>query len=402
MLPEGMSRRGFIRATVGSTVIGLSARRVRALQANPVKIGILTDMNGVYSDTCGPGSVLAGKMALHDFGPSVLGAHIQLIGGDTGNKADQASNIARQWYDSGVELIAGLPVTPVATAVQFLAKEKSKSVIIAGAVSTEFTSATCSPVSSHWVDDTHCMNVATTQTTLKQTRDPWYFITVDYTFGHRMEDEATKIVKAAGVEVVGSSYFPLNNADFASQILSAQGSKAKIIGLIAVGADLVNLVKQADLFNLRKGRRLAGFVVFISDLHALTPSAAQGLTFASGFQWNQNDKTRAFARRFFAERKVMPTRTHAAVYLGVLHYLKAMQAAGGRDAIAIGRAMRDMPVDYFGRPARLRSDGRLLYDVAVYRTKAPDEVKEPWDYCTAIGSLPPDEAFLPVSAACRA
>jgi branched-chain amino acid transport system substrate-binding protein len=169
-----------------------------------------------------------------------------------------------------------------------------------------------------------------------------------------------------------------------------------------VGADLVNLVKQADEFNLREGRRIAGFVVFISDIHALTPVAAQGLNFAAGFQWNQSDTARAFSKRFYAERKVMPSKTHAAVYLGLMHYLKAMRAAGTRDAIAIGKAMRDTPVDYFGRPATLRSDGRLLYEVTLYRTKKPEEVKEPWDYCEAIGSMSADQAFLPLSPACSA
>jgi branched-chain amino acid transport system substrate-binding protein len=229
------------------------------------------------------------------------------------------------------------------------------------------------------------------------------FITVDYSFGHGLQAEATALIEAAGGTVVGAANFPLGATDYSSQIVSARSSGAGIIGLAAVGNDQVNLIKQANEFGLGGASRqtLAGFLVFITDIHALGLAISQGITFGSGFYWDQSEASRRFAKRFKAERNAMPTKTQASVYASCLHFLKSMQKAGTRDAIAVNRAMRSLPVDNFGRPTSVRADGRVIYDLTLYRVKSPGASHGPWDYFEAIGSIPAAEAFLPMTSACE-
>jgi branched-chain amino acid transport system substrate-binding protein len=275
--------------------------------------------------------------------------------------------------------------------------------MIAAAVVNDFTNKSCSPVSTHWVDDTHSMVSATTKAAVNSGRQKWFFITVDYTFGHALQADATKLIEAGGGKVVGAAGFPLGNTDFSSQIVSAQSSGADAIGLAAVGNDQVNLIKQAGEFGLGAGGKqtLAGFLVYITDINALGLALSQGLTFGSGFYWDQNDASRAFAKRFQTERNVMPTKTQAAVYTSCLHFLKAMQKAGTRDAMTVNRAMRSLPVDNFGRPTSVRADGRVIYDLSLYRVKSPASSHGAWDYYETIGSIPAADAFLPMTAACE-
>ncbi len=370
--------------------------------AAPVRIGVLTDESGPYSDSGGAGSVVAAQMAVQDFGGVVLGRKIEIQHADTQNKPDVAGSVARSWYDSGVDAIIDLPVTPVAAAVQQIAREKSRTVMITAAATSEFTSRYCSPVSSHWADDTHAMATGTVKGLGSAGAGTWFFITVDFSFGEALQAEATKIIQTNGGKVVGSTKFPIGNADFSSQIVQAQSSGAAVIGLASVGDDQVNLIKQAAEFGLQKSARLAAFLVYITDIHALGLAIAQGLSFPAGFYWDQSDASRAFAKRFLAARKAAPTKNQASVYAGVLHFLKAMAQAGTDDAIAVNKAMRAAPVAYFGHPATMRADGRLLYDVTLYRVKRPGESHAPWDYYTAIGSIPASEAFLPMNPACKA
>jgi branched-chain amino acid transport system substrate-binding protein len=379
----------------GAAVAGL-AHRARA--ANPVRIAILTDENGPYADSGGPGNVVAAHMAAQDFGGTVLGRPIEIMHGDTQNKPDVAASVARGWYDQGVDAVIDLPVTPVALAVQQVAKEKGRTVMITASAISEFTSKFCSPTSSHWADDTHAL---TTGAAMLQPGGTWFFITVDFSFGMALQNLTAAAIEANGGKLLGSAKFPIGNTDFSSQVIAAQSANAQVIGLAAVGNDQVNLIKQIHEFGVQKnGAKLAGFLVYITDIHALGLDVAQGLSFAASFYWDQNDDARAFAKRFMAERKAMPTKNHAMNYASVLHFLKAMAKAGTDDPVAVNKAMRAMPVAYFGRPATLRADGRLLVDLSLYRVKAPGQSKAPWDYYETVGAVPADKAFLPINPAC--
>lgn len=372
-----------------------------ARAANAVRIGVLTDENGPYADAGGAGSVLAARMAAQDFGGSVLGRTIEIVHGDTQNKPDIASSIARGWYDTGVDAIIDLPVTPIAAAVQQVAKEKNRTVMITGAAITEFTSKLCSPTSSHWADDTHALTTGVARLMSGPKSRTWFFITVNFSFGEALESMTAKAIEESGGKVVGDAKFPIASTEFSSQILAAQSSGASIIGLAAVGNDQVNLIKQAAEFGLRKnGLQLAGFLVYITDIHALGLAVAQGLSFPASFYWDQNEASRGFAKRFMAEHKTAPTKQQALNYASSLHFLKAMAQAGTDDPIAVNKAMRALPVSYFGRPATLRADGRLLTDVTLYRVKQPSESHGPWDYYTDVGTLPAADAFLPMNPAC--
>lgn len=379
------------------------ARDARAQQnAGPVRIGVLTDETGPYADSGGKGSVLAAQMAVADFGSTVLGRPIEIVHGDTQNKPDIAASLARQWYDSGVDAIVDLPVTSVASAVQQVAKEKNRTVMITAGAATEFTSKTCSPVSTHWADDTHALSVGAATHIVKSGGKTWYFITVDYAFGAALERDATEVITANGGRVLGTVKYPIGNADYSSMLLQAQASEAQVIGLASVGADLVNLVKQAGEFGVQTSGRqtLVGFLIYITEVHALGLQVAQGFTFASGFYWDQNDVSRTWSKHFLATQKAMPTRVQAGVYTASLHFLKGMQKAATADSVAVNKAMRALPVDYLGRPASIRADGRVLYDLSVYRVKSPPESRAPWDYYEAIATIPADQAFLPMNPAC--
>ena len=390
------------RAVLGGAALAAVAPAFKAAaQTSPVRIAVLTDENGPYTDSGGVGNIAATRMAARDFGDTVLGRKIEILHADTQNKPDIAGSIARSWYDSGVDAIIDLPVTPVALAVQQVAREKGRTVMITASAISEFTSKFCSPTSSHWADDTHALTTGVAKLMTGPTSRTWFFITVDFSFGAALESMTRTAIEANGGKVIGDVKFPIGNSEFSSQIVAAQGSGASVIGIAAVGGDQVNLIKQAAEFGLRKnGVRLAGYLVYITDIHALGLDVAQGLSFPAGFYWDQNDEARAFAKRFMAERKAAPTKNQALNYAATLHFLKAMAQAGTDDPIAVNKAMRAMPVAYFGRPATLRADGRLLYDVTLYRVKRPDESHAPWDYYTAVGTLPAAEAFLPMNPAC--
>lgn len=393
-----MQRRFF----AGALACALSfAAPALAQDGAPIRIGVLTDETGPYADSAGPGSILAAQMAVDDFGGKFKGRKIEIVHADTQNKPDIASNIARRWFDTdGVSAIVDLPVTPVAYAVLELARAKSKSVLITASATSDITSKFCAPTMTHWADDTHALAGGTARALLDQPGGKsWYFIAVDIAFGAALQRDATEVIEAGGGKVVGSTRHPVNASDFSSLVLQAQNSKAGMIGLASVGADLVNIIKQAPEFNLgpETGQNLVGFLVYINDVHALGLKVAKGLVVTSGFYWDQNDKARAFAKRFFEQRKSMPSKNQAEVYTAVSHYLKAMDKAGSDEPVAVNKAMRELPVDYFGKPAAVRSDGRVTYDLTVYRVKKPEAAKAPWDYYEAIRPIPAAEAFLPIN-----
>ena len=379
----------------------LLAGRASAQEA-PVRVGVLTDESGPYASSGGVGSVTAARMAVQDFGGAVLGRPVEVIHADTQNMPDVAGSIAREWYDGGVDAITDLPVTPVAAAVQQVAREKNRTVLITAAAVTEFTSKTCAPVSSHWADDTHAMAAGTAKVLTEGGGKNWYFITVDFSFGAALQAAATRVIEAGGRRALGSPRFPIGNTDFSSQLVQAKTSGAQVIGLASVGGDQVNLLKQAAEFGMQTGgpQTLAGFLVYLTDIHALGLDIAQGLRFPTSFYWDQNSASRAFGKRFMAERRAMPTQNQANVYAATTHVLRAMAQAGTRDALAVGRAMRALPVVYFGADTTMRADGRVLHDLTLYRVKSPGESKAAWDYLDPMGHVAAGEAFLAINRAC--
>ena len=389
------TRRTLLAATAAAGLLPIRARA-----AEPVRIGVLGDQSGPYSDSSGPGAVLAARMAAKDFGPTVLGQPIEVISGDTQNKPDVAGTLARQWFDGGVDAILDLPVTPVAAAVQQVAREKNRTVMINGAAVTDFTSRLCSPISSHWADDTQALTAGTTQEVMRTGGKTWFFITVDFTFGTSIETLATSIIQANGGKVLGAARYPIGTTDFSGQILQAQASGAQVIGLASVGTEQVNLIKQAAEFGLTAKQTLTAFLVYLTDIHALGLRAAQNLVITSGFYWDQNEVSRTWSQRFFAERRAMPTREQASIYACTTHYLRAMAQAGTRDALAVNKAMRAMKAPYFGQEATLRGDGRAIYDLALWRVKTPEQSTSPWDLYAPLARIPAAEAFAPAAASC--
>jgi len=400
-----MSCNSLIAGAISLTLLALAPSPSVAQFANDVlRVGVLTDESGPYADSAGPGSILAARMAVADFGGSVKGHRIEIVDADTQNKPDTAAGIARRWFDTeGVSAIVDLPVTPVAFAVQDVAKQKNHNVMITASAASEFTSKACSAVSTHWADDTHALAAGTAQALSEGGGKSWFFITVDIAFGSALQREATTVIEKAGGKVLGSVKHPVGASDFSSLLLQAQASGADIIGLASVGGDLVNLLKTAGEFGIgRDGKQsLAGFLVYIDDVNALGLETAKELYVTSGFYWDQNDQSRAFARRFFEARKMMPSKDQAEVYTAVKHYLQAVDAAGTDEAKAVNAAMISAPVDYFGRPETIRADGRALYDLTLYRVKTPQESRAPWDDYQPVRTIPAAEAFLPASEACR-
>ncbi|MDE2364128.1 MAG: ABC transporter substrate-binding protein [Hyphomicrobiales bacterium] len=390
-------------STVACALGALLAAAPALAQTAPLKIGVLTDESGPYADSAGPGSILAAEMAVADFGGTVKGRKIEIVDADTQNKPDVAAGIARRWFDTeGVSAVIDLPVTPIAAAVQQIAKEKNRTVMITASATSDFTSKWCSPVSTHWADDSHALAAGTASAIMAGGPKSWFFVTVDIAFGAALQRDAAEVIEKTGGKVLGTAKHPVNAPDFSSLLLQAQSSGAQEIGLASVGGDLVNEIKQAHEFGIGKDGKqsLIAFLVYIQDINALGLSTAQGLNVTSGFYWDQSDKARAFAKRFFEKRKMMPSKDHAEIYTAVLHYLQAVEKAGTDEAVAVGKAMRAAPVDYFGRPASVRSDGRVLYDLTLYKVKSPDRSKAPWDYYEKVRDIPATEAFLPTSPAC--
>lgn len=370
--------------------------------SDTLKIGVLTDETGPYADSAGPGSILAAEMAVADFGGRVKGHKVEIVHADTANKPDVAASTARRWFDTeGVSAVVDLPVTPVAFAVQDLAIQKKKTVMITAAATTDFTAKRCNVVSTHWADDNHALAGGTAKAIMANGGGKsWYFITVDIAFGAALQKDATDVIEANGGKVLGSAKHPVGNADFSSLLLQAQSSKAELIGLASVGGDLVNEIKQAHEFGMGRSPALAGFLIYINDIHALGLATAQGLNVASSFYWDETDATRKFGQRFFDKRKAMPSRNQAQIYAAVTHYLKSVDAAGTDDATVVGKKMRELPVDYFGKTVALRADGRLIDDLTLYRVKTPGESRKPWDYYEAVRPIPAAEAFLSANPGC--
>lgn len=391
-----------LRITLLAAMSLIAAHAAHAeMSGNVVKIGVLNDQSSLYTDLAGQGSVVAAQMAVEDFGGKVNGTAIEIVSADHQNKADVGSNAAREWLDvGGVDVIVDVPNSGVALAVNEIVKEKNKVFLISGAASSALTGEKCSPNTVHWTYDTWSLANGTGKAIVKTGGDSWYFITADYAFGHALEKDTAAVVEANGGKVMGAVRAPLNNADFSSFLLQAQSSGAKIVGLANAGADTTNAIKQAAEFGIvAGGQSLAGLLIFITDVHALGLPTAQGLIFTESFYWDNNDATRAFAKKF-AERDggIHPTMIHAGVYSAVTHYLKALAAAGGdSDGKAIVDKMKELPTEdpLFGK-GTIRADGRKIHDMYLFEVKKPEESKGPWDYYKLRATIPAAEAFRPL------
>ena len=383
--------------------IGLGSATACAADANDgIKIGVLTDLSGTYSDLAGAGSVWAAKKAVEDYLAAKPGAKIEVIQADHQNKPDIAANTARQWFDTdGVDVIVDLVTSSTALAVVNIAKEKNKVALVSGAGSSDLTGKACTPNSIHWAYDTFALATGTGSAVVKTGGDSWYFLTADYAFGQALERDTSAVVIKNGGKVIGSSKHPFPSQDFSSFLLQAQSSKAKVIGLANAGADTTNAIKQASEFGIvQGGQRLAGLLVFLSDVHALGLKTAQGLTFTESWYWDTSDANRAFAKAFSAANNgKYPTMVHAGVYSSVIHYLKAVDVLqSDLDGAAIVAKMKELPTDdpLFGKGS-VRADGRKIHDMYLFEVKKPEESKGPYDYYKQLAVIPAADAWRPIA-----
>ncbi|HMN70464.1 MAG TPA: ABC transporter substrate-binding protein [Rhodoblastus sp.] len=365
----------------------------------PIKIGVLEDMSGPYADVSGPGSVIAARLAAEDFGPA-LGRKVEILAADHANKADIGTAIAKRWFDvDKIDMIVGMGNSAVALAVRGVASSKGVVDINTSAGTGDLTGKACSPTSFHWVYDTYALAKTIGTATIRSGADTFFMIAADYNFGTIMAQDTTKFATAAGGKSVGGVRVPLNTADFSSYILQAQSARAKAIMLAIAGQDLINFIKQSNEFNVVKsGQKLASFVTFVNDVHALGLNVTQGLLTAEAFYWDLNDDTRRFSRRFQQVAKKMPNSMQAGVYSAVTHYLKAVKAVGGTDGKLVAAKMRELPVDDFmTKNAKVREDGRVMRDFYLFQAKAPQDSKGEWDLLAPIEKLPDGEAFRPLA-----
>jgi branched-chain amino acid transport system substrate-binding protein len=381
-------------------LLGGIASAAAQISDGVVKLGVLTDMSSLYSDATGAGSLLAAQMAAADFGGKVLGAPIEVIGGDHQNKPDIGSSLAREWYDTGkVDAILDTPTSSVALAVQQITKDKDRVFLMSGPGASDLTGKACSPNGIHWTYDTYALSNVAGKAIVKRGDDSWFFITADYAFGHALERDAAAVVERSGGKVLGAVRAPLNTQDFSSFLVQAQASKAKVVGLANAGGDTQNAIKQAYEFGLLKGgQKLAALLFNITDIHSLGLEAAQGLMVTEGFYWDINDETRAFGNRFLAKAGHMPTMIQAGVYSAVTHYLKAIDAVGTDAAKPVLAKMKATPInDFFAKNGRIREDGRMVHDMYLMQVKAPAESKGPWDVYKLLATVPGDEAYRPLA-----
>lgn len=394
-----ITRSAFIRG--GTAMLALAAAStVRAQDKKSIRIGVLTDLSGNYSDPAGIGAVEAARMAIEDVGGNVLGRPVELLQADHQNKADIGAGIARRWFDvDGVGAVFEMVSSAVALAVQDIAREKNRISVATGAATSALTGKSCSPTGMHWVYDTYALANSTARELVRQGGDTWYFITADYTFGHALQADATALIEANGGKVLGAARHPLGTQDFSSFLLQAQQSGAKIIAFANAGKDFANALTQANEFGVGADgkQRLAALLITLSEAKALGTKAAQGLYLTEGFYWDFDDATRAWSKKFYERRKAMPTSFQAGTYSAVLHYLKAIGAAGTDDTAKVVEKMREMPVDdMFARGGRLRPDGRMVHDMLFAQVKTPAESKGEWDLYRILRTVPGPDAFRPL------
>ena len=397
-----VTRRRVLAAGSAAAVVLPPAARA---QSKPIRIGVLTDMVGVYAANTGIGSVNAVKLAVEDFSQLHPNVKVEVVSADLQLKPDVAVGIAGDWLDNqGVDLITDVPLSSAAFAIGDMVKAKDKAAIFTGGASADITGAHCGPNHLHWAYDTWSMPHAVVDATVKDGGDTWFFITADYAFGHSLESDAASFVTGAGGKVLGQALTPFpGTTDFSSDLLQAKASGAKVIGFANGGGDTVNCIKQASEFGIQQGgQKIAGLLFLIHDVHGVGLAAAQGVLLTEPFYWNMSDGTRGFAKRFAVLLPGnVPGSVHAAQYSAVMHYLKACVMLGPDKAKASGRTVIDQmkatPTDdpLFGKGA-VRRDGRAIHDMHLFQVKSPADSKEPWDYYTHKRTVPATDAFRPI------
>ncbi|MFT3664129.1 ABC transporter substrate-binding protein [Piscinibacter sp.] len=365
------------------------------ISGDVVRIGIITDMSGLYSDIDGPGGVEAIRMAVADMGGAVAGKKIELVFADHQNKADVAAAKAREWFDTaGVDMLVGGTNSSTGLAMAKVAAEKKKLYISVGAASSALTNEQCSPYTVHWAYDTTALAKGTGNAVVKQGGKTWYFLTADYAFGAQLQADTTKVVEAAGGKIIGSVKHPLSATDFSSFLLQAQGSKAEILGLANAGGDTINTIKAANEFGITKTMKLAGLLVFINDIHSLGLKTTQGMYLTDSWYWNRDAETRAWSRKFFEKVKRMPSSLQAGDYSAALQYLNAVKATGTDDSDKVLAQMKKTKInDIFAKGGFIRGDGRMVHDMYLMQVKSPDKSTEPWDYYNVVQTFKGEEAW---------
>jgi branched-chain amino acid transport system substrate-binding protein len=398
-----MARRIALATTVLSALACLAALSdaLSAQDANgPVKLAVLDDMSGPYAENSGQGNVLAVRMAIQDFGGSLLGKPIEMTSADLQNKADIGMNIARKWFDvEGVDAIIGMGSSAAALAVQKLAAEKTKITLATTPATAELTGKACSPTGVHWVYDTYALGKGAAAAVVAQGGKSWYFITADYAFGQALEASAANFVKALGGTVLGAVRHPLNTSDFSSFLLQAQSSHAQIIGLANAGNDTITALKQGAEFGIQQnGQKIVGLLMQVTEIHSLGLKASKDLQFVEAFYWDQNDETREFSKRFWKEYGQPPTQVQAGTYSAAMHYLKSVKAAGTKDAKAVMAKMKELPInDFMTKDGAIRDDGRVIRNMYLLATKDPSESKGEWDLMKVVTTIPGKDAFRPLA-----
>ena len=366
------------------------------VSADAVRIGVLNDQSGVYADFGGPGAVVAARMAVESQQGRVLGRPIEVLIGDHQSKPDIGVAIARQWFDAdNATMVIGFDNSSVALAVEQLAAQKNR-IAIAGAVATtDFTGKACTPNEAAWVYDSYALTTSLASALVRQGQDTWFFVTVDYAFGHALEKDTSDIIKADGGKVLGSVLTPLNTSDYSSFLLQAQSSKSKIVGLANAGADTVNSIKQAAEFGIvAGGQRLAALLMTLAEVHGLGLEAAQGLVLTESYYWDLNDRTREFGERYYKRTGRMPNMIQAGTYSATLQYLKAVKAAGTKDSDAVAKKLKELPVDdAFRSHGHVQANGRMVSDLYLFQVKKPSESKRDWDYYNLLATVPGDTAY---------
>ena len=379
-------------AMLGAAGLGLVATQAQA--QDKVKIGFITDMSSLYADVEGKNGALAIQMAIDDFGGKVLGKPIELLSADHQNKADIAASKAREWIDTqGLTMLFGGTNSGTALAMAKIAEEKKRVFVVNGAGSSALTNDQCTPYTVHYASDTTALAKGTGGAVVKQGGKTWFFLTADYAFGAALEADTAKVVKENGGQVLGQVKHPLNASDFSSFLLQAQNSKAQILGLANAGGDTINAIKAAKEFGISKTMKMAGLLVFITDIHSLGLKNTEGLLLTTSWDWNLNDKTREFGKKFFAKTKRMPTDIHAADYSATMNYLKAVQAVGTTDADKVMAKLKSTPIDDFYAKGVIRPDGRFAHDMYLMQVKSQADSKEPWDYYKVVAKLPADQVW---------
>ncbi|MEW6480881.1 MAG: ABC transporter substrate-binding protein [Pseudomonadota bacterium] len=395
-----MKRKILATAALAACALGSSA--YAQVSDGIIKIGVLSDMSGVYADIGGPGSVVAAKMAVEDYIKATNSTlKVEVVSADHQNKPDVGSNIARQWYDTDkVDMIVDVPTSSVGLAIAQISKDKNKVHVNTGSATADLSGKSCNANTVHWLYDTWMLANGTGKAIVKNGGNTWFFMTADYAFGHALERDTEAVVTQNGGKIVGKVRTPFPSQDFSSFLLQAQASRAKIIGLANAGGDTVNSIKQAAEFGIvQGGQNLAGLLVFLPDVHALGLAKAQGLLLTETFYWDLNEGTRAWSKRFAAGHGgKMPSSDHAGVYSGVLHYLKAVDAAKTDDGAKVVAKMKEMPTDdpLFGK-GTVRADGRKTHPAYLFEVKKPSESKAPYDYYKVVSTIPAAEAFRPLN-----